>query len=72
MWSVPYNLNIYNSYFGVGKTLSTFLTTSGADSPYHTVSDHFLTPHQVGVVKLTTKFTRDMLPYWYDQMINYR
>ena len=34
MWSVPYNLNIYNSYFGVG------------------------------VVQLTTRFTRDMLPYW--------
>ena len=44
MWSVPYNLNIYSSYFGVGKTLSTCLTTSGADSPYHKVSDHFLTP----------------------------
>ena len=35
MWSVPYNLNIYNSYFGIG------------------------------VVQLTTRFTRDMLPYWY-------
>ena len=35
MWSVPYNLNIYNSYFAVG------------------------------VVQLTTKFSRDMLPYWY-------
>jgi hypothetical protein len=34
MWSVPYNLNIYNSYFGVG------------------------------VVQLTTRSTRDMLPYW--------
>ena len=39
MWSVPYNLNIYNSYFGIG------------------------------VVQLTTRFTRDMLPYWYKQMI---
>jgi len=39
MWSVPYNLNIYNSYFGVG------------------------------VVQLTTKFTQDMLPYWYNQMV---
>ena len=35
MWSVPYNLNIYNSYFAVG------------------------------VVQLNTKFSRDMLPYWY-------
>jgi len=42
MWSVPYNLNIYNSYFGVG------------------------------VVQLTTRFTRDMLPYWYNQMINHK
>ena len=40
MWSVPYNLNIYNSYFGIG------------------------------VVQLTTRLTRDMLPYWYDQMIS--
>ena len=39
MWSVPYNLNIYNSYFGIG------------------------------VVQLTTRFTRDMLPYWYKQII---
>ena len=39
MWSVPYNLNIYNSYFAVG------------------------------VVQLTTKFSRDMLPYWYFQYI---
>ena len=39
MWSVPYNLNIYNSYFGIG------------------------------VVQLTSRFTRDMLPYWYKQMI---
>ena len=41
MWSVPYNLGIYNSYFGVG------------------------------VVQLTTKFTQDMLPYWYNQMITH-
>ena len=39
MWSVPYNLKIYNSYFGLG------------------------------VVQLSTRFTRDMLPYWYKQMI---
>jgi len=42
MWSVPYNLNIYNSYFGIG------------------------------VVQLTTRFTRDMLPYWYKQMIEHK
>ena len=56
MWSVPYNLNIYNSYFAIG------------------------------VVQLTTKFSRDMLPYWsdtwimldgdlllrYEQMLNHR
>jgi len=42
MWSVPYNLNIYNSYFAVG------------------------------VVQLNTKFSRDMLPYWYEQMLNHR
>ena len=42
MWSVPYNLNIYNSYFGIG------------------------------VVQLKTKFTPDMLTYWYDQMIKHR
>ena len=42
MWSVPYNLNIYNSYFGIG------------------------------VVQLTTRLSRDMLPYWYDQMISRR
>ena len=40
MWSVPYNLKIYNSYFGIG------------------------------VVQLSTRFTRDMLPYWYKQMID--
>jgi len=40
MWSIPYNLGIYNAYFGVG------------------------------VVKLTTQFTQDMLPYWYGQMIS--
>lgn len=39
MWSIPYNLRIYNSYFGIG------------------------------VVQLRTRFTRDMLPYWYKQMI---
>jgi len=39
MWSVPYNLNIYNSYFGIG------------------------------VVQLRSRFSRDMLPYWYKQMI---
>ena len=39
MWSVPYNLNIYNSYFAIG------------------------------VVQLTTKFSRDMLPYWSDTWI---
>merc|ERR1711884_190781 len=39
MWSIPYNLKIYNSYFAIG------------------------------VVQLSTRFTRDMLPYWYKQMI---
>ena len=42
MWSVPYNLNIYNSYFGIG------------------------------VVNLDTDFSRDMMPYWYRQMIGYK
>ena len=42
MWSVPYNLNIYSSYFGIG------------------------------VVQLTSRFSRDMLPYWYKQMIGYQ
>ena len=42
MWSVPYNLNIYNSYFGIG------------------------------VVNLDTAFSRDMMPYWYRQMIGYK
>ena len=42
MWSVPYNLNIYNSYFGIG------------------------------VVNLDTTFSRDMMPYWYRQMIGYQ
>ena len=41
MWSVPYNLKIYNSYFGIG------------------------------VVNLGTTFSRDMMPYWYRQMIGY-
>ena len=39
MWSIPYNLNIYNSYYGIG------------------------------VVKMTS---RDMMPYWYRQMIGYQ
>lgn len=39
MWSIPYNLRLYNSYFGIG------------------------------VVQLSTRFSRDMLPYWYKQMI---
>lgn len=38
MWSIPYNLNFYNSHFGFG------------------------------MVHLSTKFTRDMLPYWYRRM----
>ena len=42
MWSIPYNLNIYNSYFGIG------------------------------VVKMNTRFRRDMMPYWYRQMIGYK
>ena len=42
MWSVPYNLNIYNSYFGIG------------------------------VVQLKTRFSREMLPYWYNQMIEHK
>ena len=40
MWSVPYNLNIYNSYFAIG------------------------------VVRIRTKFTRDMLPFWYEKMLD--
>ena len=38
MWSIPYNLNFYNAYFGFG------------------------------MVHLNTKFTQDMLPYWYRRM----
>jgi hypothetical protein len=39
MWSVPYNLALYNAYMGVG------------------------------VVQLATHSTRDMLPYYYREMI---
>lgn len=38
MWSIPYNLNFFRPYFGIG------------------------------MVHLNTKFTRDMLPYWYKRM----
>jgi len=40
MWSIPYNLGIFNAYMGIG------------------------------VVRLTTRFTQDMLPYWYSEMID--
>lgn len=39
MWSIPYNLNVYNSYYGIG------------------------------VVHISSRFTRDMLPFWYEEMI---
>ena len=43
MWSVPYNLNIYSSYFGVA------------------------------VVRLSRgSLSRDMLPYWYTQIIKFQ
>ena len=42
MWSIPYNLNIFNSYFGVG------------------------------MAKLNSRFSSDLLPYWYKQMITFR
>jgi hypothetical protein len=38
MWSIPYNLNFFRPYFGIG------------------------------MVHLNTKFTKDMLPYWYRRM----
>ncbi|XP_023328862.1 tereporin-Ca1 [Eurytemora carolleeae] len=41
MWSIPYNLGIYNSYLAIG------------------------------VVKLTTTVSRDMLPYYYKEMIDH-
>ena len=42
MWSIPYNLNIFNSYFAVG------------------------------MAKLNSRFSSDLLPYWYKQMITFR
>jgi len=39
VWSLPYNLNFYNSYFGIA------------------------------VAQLTSRFTKDMLPYWYHQIM---
>ena len=42
MWSVPYNLKIFNSYFAIG------------------------------MVKMSTAFNKDMLPYWYRKMISYQ
>merc|ERR1711915_672979 len=39
VWSLPYNLNFYNSYFGIA------------------------------VAQLTSRFTKDMLPYWYRQIM---
>ena len=54
MWSIPYNLRIYNSYFGIGVVqLSTRYS-----------------PSRLTLITLTmSRFTRDMLPYWYKQMI---
>ena len=42
MWSIPYNLNIYNSYFGIG------------------------------MVDMKSRLSRDMMPYWYRQIIGYQ
>ena len=39
VWSIPYNLHIYNSYFGIG------------------------------VAQMTTQFSKDILPYWYQQIM---
>ena len=57
MWSVPYNLNIYNSYFGVGVVQ---LTT------------RFNQQMQMQKYFSHNRFTRDMLPYWYNQMISHK
>ena len=55
MWSIPYNLRLYNSYFGIGVVqLSTRYCLSSLTS--------VLLPTMV-------RFSRDMLPYWYKQMI---
>ena len=57
MWSLPYNLNIYNSYFGVGVVQ---LTT------------RFNQQMQMQKYFSHNRFTRDMLPYWYNQMISHK
>ena len=55
MWSIPYNLRLYNSYFGIGVVqLSTRYSLSSLTSV---------------LLPIMVRFSRDMLPYWYKQMI---
>ena len=59
MWSVPYNLNIYNSYFGVGVVQLTTRFNQQMQIPKN-------------LYFAQNRFTRDMLPYWYNQMISHK
>ena len=60
MWSVPYNLNFYR----FGSIFATFLFSYKFVEFYFCYSAYF----GFGMVRLSTKFTRDMLPYWYRRM----
>ena len=57
MWSIPYNLRIYNSYFGIGVVQ--LRTRLGLQNSRRKKIN----------IPLLFRFTRDMLPYWYKQMI---
>ena len=59
MWSIPYNLNIFNSYFAVGvaSLSSRFRWLRCLTSRYQPPASNFYI------------YSKDMLPFWYREMI---
>ena len=59
MWSIPYNLNIFNSYFAVGvaSLSSRFRWLRCLTCRYQPPASNFYI------------YSKDMLPFWYREMI---